>query len=245
MKKPSRRKILTAGLGAAAGASGLTGVARLADRHGLLPPDHSGFYGLGESLTYASHRLLTRGSLAREFSREQISRTPFAKGKPPDDEDFLRSRAGGFADWPLVVDGLVARPAAFSLGEIKAGPASSQITELICEEGWSYIAEWIGTPLSYILDRVGVLPEARYVLYFSLGTRRAHSIDMADARHPQTLLTYGMNGGELPVGHGGPLRMRVARQLGYKNRKYLNKLTLTDRLDESFSNRRYSWYAGI
>ena len=53
---------------------------------------------------------------------------------------------------------------------------------------------------------------------------------MADALHPQTLVTHGMNGGELPVAFGGPLRMRVPRQLGYKSVKYITRLTLTDNL---------------
>jgi DMSO/TMAO reductase YedYZ molybdopterin-dependent catalytic subunit len=68
---------------------------------------------------------------------------------------------------------------------------------------------------------------------------------MADALHPQTLLTYGKNGGDQPVGHGGPLRMRVPRQLGYKNVKYVNRLTVTDSLEGFETDGRYSWYAGI
>ena len=56
---------------------------------------------------------------------------------------------------------------------------------------------------------------------------------MADALHPQTLLALGMNGGELPVPFGGPLRLRVPRQLGYKNVKYITRLTLTDNLKRS------------
>src|SRR5204863_7728047 len=60
----TRRRLLTTGLGAIAGASGLAVAARLADRYGLIPPDHGGLYGSGETLTYASQRLLTaRGSL--------------------------------------------------------------------------------------------------------------------------------------------------------------------------------------
>jgi DMSO/TMAO reductase YedYZ molybdopterin-dependent catalytic subunit len=71
---------------------------------------------------------------------------------------------------------------------------------------------------------------------------------MADALHPQTLLTYGMNDAELSAGHGGPLRLRIPRQLGYKSVKYLTRLTLTDRLSVSSaegSEGEYSWYAGI
>ena len=245
MSNLSRRKLITAGLAATAGVSGLAVAARLADRYGLIPPDHGGIYGPGETLTYASQRLLTRHSLAREFSRSQISKAPFANGKPPEEEDFKRLQAGGFADWRLAIDGMVARPASLSLAELRSYPSRSQITHLACEEGWSFIAEWIGVPLSHVLNVVGILPQARYVVYFSMQRDWRDSIDMADALHPQTLLTYGMNGGELPVGHGGPLRLRVPRQLGYKSVKYITRLTVTDSLKEFSPEGSYSWYAGI
>ena len=168
MSNLSRRKLITAGLAATAGASGLAVAAGLAQRYGLIPPDHGGIYGPGETLTYAAQRLLTRHSLAREFPRSQISKPPFANGRPPEDEAFKRLQAGAFADWRLAVDGMVARPASFSLAELKSYPSRSQITHLACEEGWSYIAEWIGVPLSHVLDVVGILPQARYVVYFSI-----------------------------------------------------------------------------
>lgn len=144
----SRRKLILTGLAATAGVSGLGVAARIAQRYGLIPPDHAGFYGLGETLTYASQRLLTRHSLAREFSRSQISNPPFANELAPLNDAFKRLQAGGFTDWRLTVDGLVDRPAAFSLDQIKSYPSRSQITMVQCEEGWSYIAEWIGVPLS-------------------------------------------------------------------------------------------------
>jgi DMSO/TMAO reductase YedYZ molybdopterin-dependent catalytic subunit len=251
MSTLSRRKLITTGLSATAGISGLAAAARLADRYGLIPPDHGGIYGPGETLTYASQRLLTRHSLAREFSRNQIS-TPLANGGPPTEDVFLRLQAGGFSDWRLAVDGMVARPASFSLSELKSYPSRSQITHLACEEGWSFIAEWAGVPLSHVLGLVETLPQAKYVVYFSFQSDWWDSVDMADAVHPQTLLTYGMNGGELPVGHGGPIRLRVPRQLGYKSVKYLTRLTVTDSLrgfgkglGSSEPEAGYSWYAGI
>src|SRR5579864_6691963 len=111
----SRRKLIITGLAATAGALGLGAAARIAQRYGLVPPDHGGIYGLGETLTYASQRLLTRHSLAREFSRSQISKPPFANEIPPLREEFKRLQAGGFADWRLSINGMVARPASFSL----------------------------------------------------------------------------------------------------------------------------------
>ena len=252
MSNLSRRKLIATGLAATAGASGLAVAASLADRYGLIPPDHGGIYGAGEALTYASQRLLTRHSLAREFPRSQISKAPFANGKPPQGTAYERLQAGAFADWRLAVDGMVARPASFSLAELRSYPSRSQITHLACEEGWSFIAEWTGVSLSHVLNVVGLLPQARYVVYFSIQREWWDSVDMDDALHPQTLVTYGINGGELPMGHGGPIRLRVPRQLGYKSVKYVTRLTVTDSLKgfgkglgSAAPEAGYSWYAGI
>ncbi len=252
MSKISRRKLITTGLATAAGASGLALAAKLAQSHGLIPPDSGGLYGPGETLTYAAQRLLNRHAMAREFSPGQISEKPFANEVAPLGDEFQRLQAGGFAEWRLVVDGMAARPTSFSVAEIKSFPSSSHVTMIGCEEGWTYIAEWSGVPLAYILDRVGALPQVRYVVYRSIQADWWESIDMADALHPQTLVAHGMNGAELAVPFGGPLRLRVPRQLGYKSVKYINRLTLTDNL-KSFGKglgsaapeAGYAWYAGI
>jgi DMSO/TMAO reductase YedYZ molybdopterin-dependent catalytic subunit len=245
MSNFSRRKLITTGLAATAGASGLAVAAQLADRYGLIPPDCGGVYGPGNTLTYASHRLLTRHSLAREFSPNQISKAPFAKLRPFKNEAFSRMRDSGFVDWRVEVSGMVARPASFSLAELRSFPSRSQITQLACEEGWSFIAEWTGVALSHVLSLVETAAQARYVVYYSIQPNWWHSIDMADALHPQTLLVYGMNGDELSIGHGGPLRLRVPRQLGYKSVKFITRLILTDSLKHFDKKGSYSWYAGI
>ena len=252
MSTISRRKLITTGVAAAAGASGIAVAAGLARRYGLVPPDGGGLYGPGETLTYAAQRILTRHSLAREFERSQISNPPFANPVDPLPEDFKRLQAGAFDDWRLSVDGLVARPGSFSLAEIKGFPRRSQITHLACEEGWSYIAEWSGVPLSHVLDTVGTLPQARYVVYRSIQPDWWESVDMADAMHPQTLVAHGLNGADLPAPLGGPLRLRVPRQLGYKSVKYITRLTVTDSLKgfgkglgSASPEGGYAWYAGI
>ncbi len=252
MSEISRRTLITSGLALAAGASGLTVGANLAKRYGLIPPDAGGVYGPGETLTYAAQRLLGSHAMAREFSRSEISKNPFANEVDPLGDDFKRLQAANFVDWKLTVDGLAARPTTFSLAEITSFPTSSQITMIGCEEGWTYIAEWAGVPLSYILDRVGARPQVRYVVYRSIQPDWWESIDMSDALHAQTLVAHRMNGAELPVPFGGPLRLRVPRQLGYKSVKYINHLTLTDNLKQfgkgtggANSDGGYAWYAGI
>jgi len=252
MSTLSRRKLIISGLTATAGVAGLGVAAGLAQKYGLVPPDHGGLYGAGATLTYAAQRLLTRHSMAREFSRSQISPRPFQNEFAPLTEDFKRLQAGGFADYRLTVDGMVHEPASFSMGDLKSYPSRSHITEVVCEEGWSYIAEWIGVPLSHVLNLVGVHPQARYVVYTSTEPNTWDSIDMADALHPQTFLCYGMNGSELPVPHGGPVRMRLPRQLGYKNLKFITRLTLTDSMKKfgkgcgsAAAEFGYAWYVGI
>ena len=248
----SRRKLITGGIAVAAGASGVAVAANLARRHGLIPPDSGGLYGPGETLTYAAQRILNHHAMAREFSRSDISANPFANEVAPLGDEFQRLQAGRFADWKLIVDGTASRPTTFSYEEIMSFPKTSHTTMIGCEEGWTYIAEWTGVPLSYILDRVGALPHTRYVVYRSIQPDWWESIDMNDALHPQTVVATGMNGADLPVPFGGPLRLRIPRQLGYKSIKYLAHLTLADSMKSfgkgtggSASDGGYAWYAGI
>jgi DMSO/TMAO reductase YedYZ molybdopterin-dependent catalytic subunit len=252
MSGVSRRKLIGTGLAAAASACGLGIAARIADRYGLIPPDHGGIYGAGETLTYAALRLLmSRHSMAREFNRSDISKVFPVNGDVPQNETYERLSAGEFADWRLMVDGLVARPFAFSLAQLRNLPSRTQITHQACEEGWSFIAEWTGIPLSYVLNLVGIQPKAKYVVFFPFD-ENWDSLDMSDAWHPQTLLAYAMNSQQLPAPHGAPLRLRVPRQLGYKSVKYLSHIKVTDTL-ENIGNGLgsispeigYSWYAGI
>ena len=248
----TRRRLITTGLSAIAGASGLAAAAKLAAQYGLIPPDYGGIYGAGETLTYASQRLLTRrASRAREFSRDQISKVAPINGGVPSSFDYRALVTHRFADWALGVDGLVAKPSSFTLDDLKRMPVTTQITHQACEEGWSFIAEWTGVQLSHVLNLVGVSPRAKYVVFFAYDDLW-ESIDMDDGWHPQTLLAYGMNGENLPAPHGAPIRLRVPRQLGYKSLKYLAQITVVDSLKDigqglgSISPELgYSWYAGI
>jgi len=244
----TRRKIVTA----AASVTGLAVAANLADRYGLVPPDPGGIYGVGETLTYAAQRvLMSHHSMAREFDRSRITRVFPVNGKPPDNDDYQRLLSGKFADWRLTVDGLVARPTIFSLADLMRFPSRTHITQQECEEGWSFIAEWTGVPLSTLLSTAGIGARAKYVVFFPFD-ENWDSLDLPDAFHPQTLIAYGLNGEELPPPHGAPARLRVPRQLGYKSIKYLSRITVTDSLKNILNGKGsispdlgYSWYAGI
>ncbi len=250
--KISRRKIITTALATVAGAAGLDAAARIADRYGLLAPDHQGIFGAGEALTYGAQRLLmSHHSLAREFSRSEISNISPVNHRHPDYDPYQRLLFGKFVDWRLYVDGLVTRPTAFSLAALKGLPSRTNITQLACEEGWSYIAAWTGVQLSLILTIVGASRKAKWVVFYPFNDFWG-SIDIPEALHPQTLLAYGMNGEDLSPDHGAPIRLRIPRQLGYKNLKYIARITVTDSLrnigdgtGSAAPEIGYSWYGGI
>lgn len=214
----------------------------------------------GEQGNYVIQRLLQdRTALAEEFAPIQRSPVFRANGtRMPGGADYARHLAAGFADWRLVVDGAVSRPQSLSLGQIKAMPARRQITRHDCVEGWSAIAQWTGVPLKLLLDRAGLRPEAKFVVFHcadpqSNGTMYYESIDRIDAVHPQTILAWAINDALLPVANGAPLRLRVERQLGYKHAKYVQRIEAVTDLARVYGGKGgfwedaagYEWYAGI
>ena len=217
-----------------------------------------------EPLTRTVQRALLapREALAPEFSRADISSYFKPNGSvAPDDADYQAAAAKGFADWRLEVAGLVENPMQLSLADLRALPARSQITRHDCVEGWSCIAQWTGVPLSSLLAKARLKPQARYIALFCADTleetldgngKYYETIDLIDAAHPQTILAYAMNGAPLPIEHGAPLRLRVERQLGYKMAKYVMRIEAIDSFEALgrgsggfWEDRGYEWYAGI
>jgi DMSO/TMAO reductase YedYZ molybdopterin-dependent catalytic subunit len=245
----TRREALIAGL-ASVGGLLLSGCSK------KLPPTYGNLLRMGDTLTYAAHQALLPGeSLVREYSHKDISSFPATGTTNPGDphgpyfsELYRNLQSGGFADWRISVEGLVTRPGSYSLADLKRFPSRTQITRHVCEEGWCAIAEWTGVPLSRVLEAAGMLPTARFVNFYSYDDW-ADSIDMLDALHPQTLLAYGMNGRDLSIPHGAPVRLRVERQMGYKSMKYLHRIVVKDEFDDGGDKGNiqngWSWYVGI
>jgi DMSO/TMAO reductase YedYZ molybdopterin-dependent catalytic subunit len=210
----------------------------------------------------AQRLLLSTQPLVREYTEADISPDFPPNGtERPVGPAYFQMMLSNFAQWRLTVDGMVRSPLSISFDEIKALPSRTQITMHNCDEGWSAIGQWTGVPLAHVLQTAGLLPNARYVVFHCLDemVRTAdhsgfyyESLDLFDAMHPQTILAYGMNGKALPVEHGAPLRLRVERQIGYKNAKYVTRIEAVDRLSGIhggkggfWEDRGYQWYAGL
>jgi DMSO/TMAO reductase YedYZ molybdopterin-dependent catalytic subunit len=256
-RKVDRRGFLARGLAAASTAL-LGGCEGLSDQDWVKRILRS-----GETLTYAAQRaLLTPQALAREYGEADRSRDFKANGSTnPDDPAYVAHARNGFADWKLVVGGLVEQPLELSLDELRAMPSRTQITRHDCVEGWSCIGKWKGARLGAVLERARLKPNARYIVFYcadmlgNTGTeadRYYESIGLEDAFHEQTILAYEMNDETLPIAHGAPLRLRVERQLGYKMAKYVMRIEAVESIGGIRGGRGgfwedlgYEWYAGI
>lgn len=207
----------------------------------------------------ALQRALGGAALAREYRQDQMSPVFRVNGSSnPNTPDYNAHAAANFADWRLRVDGLVARPLSLSLADLRALPQRVQITRHDCVEGWSAIGKWHGPRLAAVLDLAGLRQAARYVVFHCAdlmggATPYYESIDLVDAYHPQTILAWAMNNRPLSIGHGAPVRLRVERQLGYKQAKYVMRIEVADSLAHVGGGKGgywedsngYQWYAGI
>jgi DMSO/TMAO reductase YedYZ molybdopterin-dependent catalytic subunit len=261
MRKAQReRRHLLRGTMAAAGAALLSGCDRLSQNPSFVEVLKS-----AEHLNQAAQKIVApRPAMAQEFEPRHVVQAFRSNGTlEPPDADYQALRQGGFAEFRLQVGGLVEKPLALTLAQLRAMPARTQITRHDCVEGWSCIGQWKGVPLAALLGEARPLPNARFVVFRCFDSmddpkpdapdsRYYESIDFDDAYHPQTMLAYELNGQPLPVSNGAPLRCRVERQLGYKQAKYLRAIELV----ESFAAIRggkggywedegYEWYAGI
>ncbi|GAU70529.1 molybdopterin-binding protein [Streptomyces sp. NBRC 110611] len=129
------------------------------------------------------------------------------------------------ASMAVVIGGWIAATP-FTLRRLRALPHHEQITQHFCIQGWSGVTKWGGVSMRTILDLVKPRPEAKWVVFYSLGDGPdkwryydAHPIEQMS--HRLTMLAYDMNGRPLSFGHGAPLRLRNEVQLGFKQVKWI------------------------
>jgi DMSO/TMAO reductase YedYZ molybdopterin-dependent catalytic subunit len=217
------------------------------------PVVRDGLMGVADIMTMASQRMLmSNDQLVQEHDSSEITKNfPVWNQSNPEDEEYQRLRVENYRDWRLPVTGLVNKPISMSLRDLKKLPRRTQTTMHICEQGWSAIAEWTGAPLLSVIQAAGgIKPDAKYIMINAYGGWY-EGYDMFDVTHPQTILAYGMNGKDIPLGNGAPLRLRVERHCGYKQLKFIKSIEVVSSV-ENFgrgtgglnSDYDFHWYAG-
>ncbi|QSJ18596.1 molybdopterin-dependent oxidoreductase [Nostoc sp. UHCC 0702] len=147
----------------------------------------------------------------------------------------------------LIVDGEVNNPLSLSMAEIQALPLTSMIIRHVCVEGWAAIVQWSGVRLQEIIALAQPKANVKYA-YFKSADGYYESWDIASALHPQTLLAYEKNGESLPVENGAPLRLASPIKLGYKQSKWVTKISLVSSLSPFkgyWEDQGYEWFAGL
>jgi DMSO/TMAO reductase YedYZ molybdopterin-dependent catalytic subunit len=191
---------------------------------------------------WASARLFRTGHLAPTFADADL--TPFEKfpinGYDVEDPEV------DLDQWTLTVSGAVQKPGEYTLAQIKTLPEVTQNIRHVCVEGWDVIGHFSGVRLSDFLTMIGADPAARFVSV-ECADDYYESLDMATARHSQSLLCYGMYGQPLTRKHGAPLRLNVPTKVGYKQAKYLTDLKVSHVLDRVgyWEDQGYSEFYGL
>jgi DMSO/TMAO reductase YedYZ molybdopterin-dependent catalytic subunit len=191
---------------------------------------------------WAAARLFRPGHWAPTFDDREVA--PFSKF-PINDYD-VDDPGVIFENWTLNVSGAVQKPGEYKLSQVQALPRIRQNTRHICVEGWDVIGRFGGARLSDFLNLIGADPTARFVTV-NCADDYYESLDMATARHPQTLLCYEMYDQPLTREHGAPLRLQIPTKIGYKQAKYLTELKVTHVLEKVgyWEDQGYSWFYGL
>jgi len=193
--------------------------------------------------------LYSNNRLVPTYARSQI--TPLKNnynGATPD--------PGYISGWRLTLDGLASGlTVSLNIRDLLAGfHPHEEITRLVCVEGWSAIAWWAGLRFDELLRVYPPMAQAKWARIESAVNLDVSgkpdpyymSLDLATARHPQTLLATHFNGEPLTVDHGAPLRLLVPVKLGLKNVKAITRITYSATRPAAYwAERGYSYYDGI
>ncbi len=207
---------------------------------------------LNRALTFdddVAEALYSEDRSVRTYSKSQV--TPLRnnyEGMTPK-PDYIPS-------WTLSLSGLASgRAERLTIADLLTRFARrEQVTRLCCVEGWSMVAWWGGLRFSDLLEAYPPAPGARWARLDSAvnldgsGNPDPYyvSIDLATARHPQTLLATHVSGRPLPVEHGAPLRLLAPMKLGLKNIKAVTSIAYSPEEPADYWNERgYSKYDGL
>jgi sulfoxide reductase catalytic subunit YedY len=172
-----------------------------------------------------------------QYSEKDISPYFWHNGKYPETEEYRRLEAGNFADYKLLINGLVENPVELDLNELRSLSYHEQITQHFCIQGWSGIAKWGGISMQTILEIVKPKPEAKWVIFYSFAIGPDGGIyydaqPIEQMHYKLTMLAYDMNHETLSFGHGAPLRLRNEIQLGFKMVKWIKGIEFVEHFSE-------------
>lgn len=186
------------------------------------------FLGLGVGLTFGGAAFAYLGT--RAFSTMGDWRYNTVESPRP---------VFDFKGYRLTIDGLVERPMTLTYDDLRALPAVRQVSDFHCVEGWGVDdVMWDGVRLQSIIDLARPTSRATHLTFHSLGAIYRDSLSMEQARLPDAMIAYDMDGAPLSPDHGLPLRVVMPRMFGYKGAKWLTRIEFRDVQDIGYWQQR-------
>ena len=143
------------------------------------------------------------------------------------------------ATWRLRIDGLVERPQTVDYEQLRALPSAEQVSTFHCVTGWTVSnVHWRGVRFADLLAAAGPLPQAASLTFTSAEKPYVDTLSIAQAHLPDVMLAYEMNGRPLSRPHGAPVRVVIPDMYGYKNVKWVERITLGVRAEPGYWEQR-------
>jgi DMSO/TMAO reductase YedYZ molybdopterin-dependent catalytic subunit len=143
------------------------------------------------------------------------------------------------ATWRLTIDGLVSTPLSLTYDELRSLPRTEQVADFHCVTGWSVPSvRWTGVRLRDLLEATGPAPGARALVFVSAEQPYVDTLTLEQARVPDAMVAYEMDGRPLTRPHGAPARLVMPRMYGYKGVKWVQRIVLSDRNVDGFWEQR-------
>jgi sulfoxide reductase catalytic subunit YedY len=180
------------------------------------------------------------------------------------DDPHRRAHTLRTRPWSVVVEGAVAKPGNYGIEDLlKWAPMQERVYRMRCVEGWSMVIPWVGYPLAELIRRVEPLGQAKFVEFITLadsaqmpGLRASvirwpytEGLRMDEARHPLTLLGFGLYGEVMPNQNGAPVRLVVPWKYGFKSSKSIVRIRFTEHQPMTSWNRsapqEYGFYSNV
>jgi len=247
----SRREMILAGIGSAAGLAG--GVPGAAAAFELVGPPLQ----FRRNPQYSTNERPNRFEEATQYNN--FYEFGSDKSDPYANAGSLRTRP-----WKVAIEGEAEWLGEFDLDEIlRPHPLEERIYRLRCVEAWSMVIPWIGFPLGELIKRCRPTAKAKYVEFTTLYDpqqmpgQRSHvlrwpyveGLRLDEAMHPLALLAVGLYGRVLPNQNGAPLRLVVPWKYGFKSIKSIVKLRFTSIRPrtawERSAPQEYGFYANV
>ena len=143
------------------------------------------------------------------------------------------------ATWRLRVDGEVGSPRSFAYEELRSFPRAEQVSAFHCVTGWSVRdVHWAGVRLSTLLDAVDARLTGRVLSFVSAERPYIDTLSIDQALLTDVMLAYEMDGRPLTRVHGAPLRLVIPEMYGYKNVKWVERITLSPSAEPGYWEQR-------